>query len=228
VNGNPLDNPFWAALGTHHAHLAITGDGAARYPADIAPFAGFRTGEAREVAELGRLIAPGESVYLIGVVPELGAAWTVQSGVALPQMVCDSPVPERDGPEWIELTSAAHRADMLALTGLVYPGFFRARTYQMGRYVGIYDSGRLVAMAGERLRVDGFQEISAVCTHPEFLGRGYAHRLIAEVSNAARARGFTPFLHLYRDNARALSLYERLGFVVRTELPFCRVTRNAE
>jgi predicted GNAT family acetyltransferase len=96
----------------------------------------------------------------------------------------------------------------------------------MGRYVGIYDGGRLVAMAGERLRIDGYQEISAVCTHPDFLGRGYAHRLIAEVSNAARARGFTPFLHLYRDNVRAMSLYERLGFVIRTELPFCRVTRN--
>jgi ribosomal protein S18 acetylase RimI-like enzyme len=226
VNENPLDNPFWAALSTHHAKLAIAGDGAARYPADIAPFAGVRTGAAREVTELERLIAPGESVYLNGVVPELGAAWTVQSGVALPQMVCDSPVPDRDGPEWVELTSAAHRADMLALTALVFPGFFRARTYQMGRYVGIYDSGRLVAMAGERLRIDGYQEISAVCTHPEFLGRGYAHRLIAEVSNAARARGFTPFLHLYRDNVRAMSLYERLGFVIRAELPFCRVTRN--
>jgi predicted GNAT family acetyltransferase len=96
----------------------------------------------------------------------------------------------------------------------------------MGRYIGIYDGNRLVAMAGERLRVDGYQEISAVATHPEFTGRGYAQRLVAEISNAARARGFMPFLHVYRENVRAVSVYERLGFTVRKELPFLHVTRR--
>lgn len=227
MNDHPLENPFWSALSTHHAKLAVMGESAGRYPADIAPFAGVATGAASEVAELARLVNPGESLYLLGLIPELGKGWTVKTLSLLPQMVCDGTVPERDGPEWVELTSDAQRADMLGLTALVFPGFFRPRTHSMGRYVGIYDGARLVAMAGERLRVNGYQEISAVCTHPDYLGRGYAHRLIAEVSNAARARGFTPFLHLYRDNVRAMSLYERLGFVLRKDLPFCLATRNA-
>jgi GNAT superfamily N-acetyltransferase len=226
MNGNALDNPIWSALSTHHAELAVRAGEAGRYPADIAPFAGVGRNEASAAVELARVVNPGESLYLLGVLPELGAEWTVKTFALLPQMVCDTPVPERGGPEWIELTEA-HRADMLGLTALVFPGFFRARTPQMGRYVGIYDGGRLVAMAGERLRVDGYQEISAVCTHPEFVGRGYAQHLIAVVSNAARARGFMPFLHLYRDNKRAMSVYEHLGFVIRRELPFCLATRNA-
>ena len=226
MNVTALDNPIWSALSTRHAKLALRAGDSARYPADIAPFAGVPSDAASAAVELGRVVNPGESLYLLGVWPEFGSHWTVKTFALLPQMVCDGVVPERAGPDWIELTEA-HRPDMLALTALVFPGFFRARTPEMGRYVGIYDGERLVAMTGERLRVDGYQEISAVCTHPEYLGRGYAQRLIAVVSNAARARGFTPFLHLYRDNARAMSVYEHLGFVIRRELPFCLATRNA-
>lgn len=225
MNSSPLENPFWSALSTHHANLAIADELARRYPADIAPFAGVVTSDARAVAQLERLVSAGESLYLLGLVPELGPAWTVQRRSSLPQMVCAEPIEVRPGPDWVELNDA-HRADMLALTALVFPGFFRARTLLMGRYIGIYDGGRLVAMAGERLRVDGYQEISAVCTHPDYAGRGYAQRLVTEVSNAARARGFTPFLHVYRENERAVSVYERLGFAVRKELPLWHVTRE--
>lgn len=228
MNVNALDNPNWAAASTHHSHLTVRDGEAARYPADIAPFAGVASTSPGAVQALRGLVSPGESVYLLGLTPELGAGWTVKTFATLPQMVCEKPVPERDGPAWVEMTTDAHRADMVGLTALVFPGFFRPRTYTMGRYVGIYDGARLVAMAGERLRVDGHQEISAVCTHPDYLGRGYAQRLIAVVSNGARERGFMPFLHLYRDNTRAMSVYEHLGFVVRRELPFCLATRTEE
>jgi ribosomal protein S18 acetylase RimI-like enzyme len=225
MTAQPLENPFWAAISTHHRPLAAMDDLAGRYLPDVAPFAGVATRDARAVGQLERLVNPGESVYLLGLVPELGPGWTVGNSASLPQMVCESPIPEVPGPQWVELTET-HRADMVTLTALVFPGFFRARTREMGRYIGIYDGDRLVAMAGERLRVNGYQEISAVCTHPEFTGRGYAQRLVAEISNAARARGFTPFLHVYRENVRAISVYERLGFTVRKELPFCLVTRQ--
>jgi ribosomal protein S18 acetylase RimI-like enzyme len=225
MTAQPLENPFWAALSTHHAKLSTVDERAGRYLSDVAPFAGVRTDDARAVAQLERLVSPGESVYLLGLVPELGPAWTVQKRASLPQMVCDSAITVAPGPQWIELTET-HRADMVELTTLVFPGFFRARTQEMGRYIGIYDGSRLVAMSGERLRVDGYQEISAVCTHPDYTGRGYAQRLVAEISNAARARGFIPFLHVYRENVRAVSVYERLGFAVRKELPFCLVTRE--
>jgi GNAT superfamily N-acetyltransferase len=227
MSTQPLENPFWAAVSTHHAKLAKRDELAGRYLAEVAPFAGVATLDARAVRQLERLVNPGESVYLLGLVPELGDGWKVQARHSLPQMVCASPIAVVPGPPWVELTDS-NRADMLELMTLVFPGFFRERTREMGRYIGIYDGNRLVAMTGERLRVDGYQEISAVCTHPEYTGRGYAQRLVAEVSNAARARGFIPFLHVYRENVRAVSVYEKLGFTVRKELPFCSVTRLGE
>lgn len=225
MTAQPLENPFWAAISTHHAKLAVVENLAGRYLADVAPFAGVRTQDAGAVAQLERMVKPGDSIFLMGLVPELGPSWTVNKRASLPQMVCDSPIAMPPGPQWIELTQT-HGEDMLALMTQVFPGFFRSRTREMGRYIGIYDGPRLVAMAGERLRVDGYQEISAVATHPDYTGRGYAQQLVAEISNAARARGFTPFLHVYRENVRAMSVYERLGFVVRKELPFCHVTRQ--
>jgi predicted GNAT family acetyltransferase len=132
--------------------------------------------------------------------------------------------PVTQGPE-ITALSAPHVADMLALTALVFPGFFRGRTIAMGRYIGIYHGAQLAAMAGERMRLDGYTEISAVCTHPDFVGRGYAQRLVSLLSNACFERGDTPFLHVYRHNTRAMSVYERLGYAVRTDVPLCSVTR---
>ncbi len=225
MSTQPLENPFWAAVSTHHRSLAVMDELAGRYMPEIAPFAGVASLDARALSQLEQLVKPGESIFLCGLVPELGSGWTVASRHSLPQMVCEAPIPVVPGPDWVELTEA-HRADMVALMTLVFPGFFRTRTPEMGRYIGIYQGDRLVAMAGERLRVDGYQEISAVATHPEFTGRGYAQRLVAEISNAARARGFLPFLHVYRENVRAVSVYERLGFTVRRELPFLHVTRR--
>ena len=113
----------------------------------------------------------------------------------------------------------AQSDDMLELTALVFPGFFRPRTLEMGEYLGIYHGSRLAAMAGERMRLDGFQELSAVCTHPDYTGRGYAQRLLSLLCRRAFERGFTPFLHVYADNARAIGVYRRLGFEDRKLLP---------
>ena len=101
---------------------------------------------------------------------------------------------------------------MIELTALTKPGPFGPRTHELGTYVGIRDGGKLVAMAGERLKVPGYTEVSAVCTHPDHLGKGYARVLMKEVMRAIRERGETPFLHVRGDNARAIALYERLGF----------------
>jgi predicted GNAT family acetyltransferase len=112
---------------------------------------------------------------------------------------------------------------MLELTALVYPEFFRTRTLELGAYSGIYQNGRLAAMAGERMYLTGYREISAVCTHPDFTGRGFAAALVAQVTNAILERNEVPFLHVSRDNLRAKSLYERLGFIARCELPLWAV-----
>ena len=190
-----LDNPFWSSLQTRHRHLALCAGDAARYPAEFAPFLGVASAGADIADALAMLVAADESVYLIGTVPRAPSGWTLEAFRPLAQMICTAPIPLVDGPEVIELT-AADRADVLALTALVYPHYFRPRTMELGRYFGIYQGSALAAMAGERLGMDGLQEISAICTHPDFNGCGYAQRLTALLTNDNLERGRTPFLHV--------------------------------
>jgi ribosomal protein S18 acetylase RimI-like enzyme len=218
MTANTLDNPVWHSLTTQHAALAIAATGAAKYPPTIAPFAAVGDVPDRAALQLTSLIEDGESVYLVGVAPEPPPRWSLEPQKPCVQMICYTPPAEIPGPPVTEM-SALQRDDMLALTALVFPGFFRPRTLEMGRYLGIYDDGRLAAMAGERMRLDGFQEISAVCTHPAYTGRGYAQRLVSLVCRDAFERGFVPFLHVYQDNVRAIAVYRQLGFTDRINMP---------
>jgi ribosomal protein S18 acetylase RimI-like enzyme len=214
-----LDNPVWHSLTTRHAGLAITAEGAARYPADIVPFAGIGEPTHRAGDQLTSLIEDAESVFIVGVAPAPPPGWRLEPRKPVLQMICDTRMPEVPGPAVTTMT-AAEVPDMVALTELVFPGFFRPRTLEMGSYYGIYDGRRLAAMAGERMRLDGYQELSAVCTHPQYTGRGYAQRLLSILCNSAFDRGFAPFLHVYTDNARAIGVYRRMSFVDRAVLPF--------
>ena len=213
-----LDNPVWHSLRTQHAALAITAADAAKYPPAVAPFAAVADAPGRSANQLASLVGDSESVYLVGVAPEPPAGWVLEQGKPCLQMICHAPPAEVPGPPVTEM-SALQRDDMLALTALVFPGFFRPRTLEMGRYLGIYDGRRLAAMAGERMRLDGFQEISAVCTHPDYTGRRYAQRLVSLASRSAYERGFVPFLHVYHDNVRAIGVYRQLGFIDRMNMP---------
>ncbi|GAB3743945.1 GNAT family N-acetyltransferase [Lysobacter olei] len=219
-----LDNPFWSSLQTRHAHVAQRADGVARFPAEVAPFLGVAEGGLNADEALGTLVAPGESVYLLGVTPQVPEGWTLEPFGPLAQMVCEVPLDVVAGPQIIPL-SDVHRADVLALTALVYPHYFRARTMELGRYFGIYEGDRLAAIIGERLGTDQHVEMSAICTHPDFLGRGLASRLTAFLTNDTLARGATPFLHVSPANTRAKALYEHLGYRVRAELPFFALRR---
>jgi predicted GNAT family acetyltransferase len=224
---HPLDNPVWSSLSTRQAALAVMLGKAGRYAAQVAPFAAVSSPEPEASVELETLINGGESVYFVGISPDLGRGWTVEPHGTIPQLLCDTPAIVRAGPDPVTLTEA-QRSDMLGLTALVFPGFFRSRTIEMGHYYGIYHGRVLAAMAGERMHLDGYQEISAVCTHPEFIGRGYAQRLVALVTNSILERGITPFLHVHKNNTRALSLYEHLGFRTRTEVGLWHVTRDRQ
>jgi ribosomal protein S18 acetylase RimI-like enzyme len=229
MDDSGLDNPFFSSLRTRHHRLALGSGGVLRYPREYAPFLGVANAGANVDAALAALVAPDETVLLLGVAPKPSDAWRLESEETLAQMVRESPLPVADGPEIIEL-GASHRADVLALTALVYPHYFRPRTMEMGRYFGILARGadgdmRLAAMIGERLGTDTHTEMSAICTHPEFTGRGYASRLVAFLTNATLARGHTPFLHVSPANARAKALYERLGYRLRREIPFWSLQR---
>ncbi len=224
-NHRALDNPFWSALDSIHREVALHHGEVARYPAEYAPFLGVAGADADVVPALEALVAPGETVLLLGVAPtRLPAGWRLQALGDLAQMVCDAPIDLVDGPGVIELTQV-HRADVLALTALVYPHYFRPRTMELGRYFGIYREGRLAAMIGERLGSRSQREMSAICTHPDFNGLGYARRLTALLNNDTLAQGRLPFLHVSRENTRALRMYQQLGYRVRRDIPFWSLTR---
>lgn len=219
-----LDNPFWSSLASIHSALALRAGDVARYPPQYAPFLSVVAARADVASALKALVAPGESVYLLGFVPQVPDGWRLQAFRPLAQMVCEAPTRPRDGPPIIEL-SDVHRADVLALTALVYPHYFRERTMEMGRYFGLYEDGCLAAMIGERLGTESAQELSAICTHPDFAGRGYARRLTAMLTNDIQRQGRLPFLHVSHENPRAKNLYEQLGFRPRRDIPFWSLQR---
>jgi ribosomal protein S18 acetylase RimI-like enzyme len=222
---HPLDNPVWSSLTTAQSGFASGSDRARRYSPDVAPFLAVDERDPDEDAAAA-LVEANERVYFAGVAPELSSRWDVKYASSVVQMVCDRPAEPSDETVGVTTLSEEHLDDVLGLTALVYPEFFRRRTPILGTYLGIFQDGRLASMAGERMRPQGYQEISAVCTHPDFTGRGYAARLITALSRAASSRGVTPFLHAGRHNVRALALYERLGFRERKDIGLWSVTKR--
>lgn len=219
-----LDNPIWESLISRHRSLAQRQGDVACYPAQVAPFLGVPADGLDVSAALEALVPGGDTVLLLGRTPAVSESWRLEKLAMLAQMVCPARMAEVDGPGIIELTDA-HRADVLALTALVYPHYFRPRTMELGRYFGIYQEGRLAAIIGERMGMDDWQEISAVCTHPDFNGRGYARRLLVWLSNDVIERGRTPFLHVSHENQRAKQLYEQNGYRDRPDIPFWSLRR---
>lgn len=222
---NDLDNPIHAALRTRHAALACGDPVVCRYPADVAPFLGVADIDADIGPQLDALVPAGDSAYLLGVAPRPPAGWRLETFPALAQMVCDTPLQVPEGPEVTPL-DASHRSEVLALTALVYPHYFRPQTMRLGRYFGIHVEGRLAAMIGERLGSTDTREMSAICTHPDFLGRGYARRLTAMLVNDTLAQGHLPFLHVSYANPRAHGLYVDMGFRLRRDIGFWALSRD--
>ncbi|HEY2394611.1 MAG TPA: GNAT family N-acetyltransferase [Rudaea sp.] len=223
---HPLDNPVWSSLTTRHAALARRTVHAARYPAEVAPFAAVDAFDADAAGQMATLMQAGETVLFVGPSPPFAAGWRIEPLEHIAQMTCGSRLAVPDGPEVIAL-GATHTADVLELTSRVYPHYFRSRTVDMGRYFGIYDGTKLAAITGERMRLDGHVELSAICTDPGYTGRGYAQRLVALLANDILDRGDVPFLHVSHRNARAKALYEYLGFRRRVDIALLSAQREA-
>lgn len=219
-------NPAWHALQTVHRDLAISAGDACRYPAEVTPYAAVSAPTGKALRDLYGLLESGDAVWLVGgPYPLLEELEVVDTLVCL-QMALPDHVPlEPPSPDLVPL-AGANAAEMVALTDLAFPGFFRPQTHRMGRYYGIRHAGELIAMAGERLQLPGYPEISGVCTHPEHRGKGLAAGLIRQLMLDHRRDGLTSWLHVAGTNQRAIDLYLRLGFVIAREAPFTQVTRR--
>lgn len=221
-----LDSPFWTCLATRHAHLALGSALARRYPPEISILAGLSGVAPANVTALASLVDLGDDVALVGShVPELPAIWEVLHASELTQLVRTERSPLPEGDVDVVVLTPSDVPEMLALVELTHPGPFRTRTIELGTYIGIRERGRLVAMAGERTWIGDFREVSAVCTHPEAQGRGYARALIGRVVNRMLRAGQTPFLHAESNNEVAIDVYRRLGFVRRTRFPLLQAKR---
>ncbi|MGW0816645.1 GNAT family N-acetyltransferase [Streptomyces viridiviolaceus] len=218
---HPLDNAAWAALTGPHAHFAERVGRAARYPSDVAVFAALADpADPAAWADLHRLAGPAAAVAVPGAdgVPE---GWRTSDAVPGVQLV-DTALRAEPDPEAVPL-GPADVPEILELVARTRPGPFLPRTVLLGTYLGIRHRGRLIALAGERLRLPGWTEISAVCTDPDHRGRGLATRLVRAVAAGIRERGDTPFLHAAASNTRAIGLYESLGFTLRRRTTFLEV-----
>ena len=207
-----LDNIMWNCLSGPHAHFAAGAGAVRRYSHGFSPIVGCEDPERPDFATLANYCGPGESFYLhiwSGAAP---AGWRVEKEAQMYKMVWDAPVPESDGAPDAILLRPEHAAQAMELAKLTNPGPFGIRTPELGEYFGYFDGGRLVAMAGERMCAGHLHEISGICTHPDFQGRGLARKLTLKLVRRQIQRGKTPFLHVMSHNAPARALYAKMGF----------------
>ncbi|WP_342087993.1 GNAT family N-acetyltransferase [Dyadobacter sp. OTU695] len=216
-----LDNPAWHALRTHNRALGHVQDGSAYFLPEVSPFAAVEGPALEGLPALYEAIPFDHNIIFVSnenvAIPH---PWELLAVVPGYQMLYHGLAgPVSDGPPVVPLTTA-HVPEMIALTSLTAPGPFSTETIRFGHYEGIFDDGRLVAMAGQRMHPEGHAEISAVCTHPNHLGKGYARHLLLRQVNRIQQNGEQPFLHVKADNKRAIGVYESLGFTIRTEIFF--------
>jgi GNAT superfamily N-acetyltransferase len=219
-----LDNPAWHALAESHSHFAIGTGKVKRYRTDIVAFAAFSS-DSNTLSELTDLIAINESIFLIGDLPKLPSNFMIEGVLPCAQMIIHSPITP-PLPEPIETLDQKDDDEITALITLVQPGYYKSGTRLMGDYFGIRQHGKLVAITGERMRMNELTEVSAVVTHPDFTGRKYAQQLVTQVVNKNLSAGIVPFLHVAETNQRAISIYEHLGFTKRRTINFTKIKRK--
>jgi GNAT superfamily N-acetyltransferase len=223
-------NAIWHALHTSHQNLAMSHGLALKYPADIAPFACLAENSEAAQRDLQTFMEPGETTYVMGDAPPATEALLYRGVTPCLQMAFpqELPTPAVRAPLPIAPLTCADAPAMVELTNVAFPGFFRARTCVMGSYFGIWDPaqpGHLLAMAGERLTLDPYREISGVCTHPDHRGQGHGAALTAHVLAHQRGRHARSVLHVVSTNQGAISLYHRLGFDTLREVNLHRLKR---
>lgn len=235
-----LDDPVWHALTGPHRRFAVKPNDveeeaarAYRYRADVAPFAALRdVTDVRAWRELAGLCGPqGRAALEASGCPAAISApahWTLTNVFLLAQMIApaDAVTPGASPAETVVALGTRDATEMITLAELTRPGPFGALTVELGGYLGVRRAGRLVAMAGRRMHLPGWIEISAVCTHPDHRGQGLSRMLTAAVETAIRRQGHRAFLHVLHENTAAIQLYRGLGFTTRADMTITVVRRD--
>lgn len=216
TGNHKLDNPVWYSVSETHKSFGIDFGTTKFYHPDYCPFGGFVTADAIEnsITEYAKL---ANNFFIIGQKPIVPDNLKLNNELICLQMIIHDKI-ELHFEDQIVKLKEEHLDDLLGLVKIVYPEYFKKKTAELGNYYGIYKNNQLVAITGERMQMNEYIEVSAVITHPEHTGKGYAKQLAAHTVNTIFEQNKTPFLHVAESNIGAVKLYENLGFHTRTKI----------
>lgn len=221
---NKLDNPVWNSLSESHQKFALNYSGVQFYDPDYCPFGGFvKLEDTLEATTVYASLC--DNFFIVGEKPNLPDTLKIIKELVCLQMIIHEKVQLSFENEIIRLTEE-HKEELLNLVNLVQPGYFKSNTFLLGSYYGIFINGKLVSIAGERMKMNNFTEVSAIITHPDHTGKGYAKQLTSHVVNNIFDEGKIPFLHVVESNLGAIKLYEKLGFITRRKMSFWNISKN--
>jgi len=224
IQENKLDNPVWNSLSEVHSAFAIDYNGTKFYNPDYCPFGGFINSESTLEASNQYSVAT-ENFFIVGEEPEISNSLKIVKELVCLQMIVYNKIELSITHEIVKLTEE-HNEELVQLVNLVQPGYFKNKTAELGNYYGIFKENQLVAITGERMKMNDFTEVSAIITHPDHTGKGYAKQLIAHCVNNIFNENKTPYLHVVESNIGAIGLYEKLGFVTRRKMSFWNISKN--
>ena len=216
-----LDNPVWFSLSETHQNFAVDYGSVKFYHPDYCPFGGFEKGNAiaNSIDEYSAMV---DSFFIVGEKPELSNLLKLNKELVCLQMIVCNPIDIAINDPIVKLTDE-HIDALYELVNLVQPGYFKKKTALLGNYYGIFKNEELVSVTGERIQMNDFIEVSAVVTHPNHTGKGYAKQLVTHTVNEIFKQNKIPYLHVIEDNIGAIQLYEKLGFTIRRKISFWNI-----
>jgi GNAT superfamily N-acetyltransferase len=219
-----LDNPVWFSVSETHQSFVVEYGSVKFYHPDYCPFGGFEKVKAiaKSIDEYSVMV---DSFFIVGEKPELSNLLKLNKELVCLQMIVYNPIDIAIYDPIVKLT-VEHIDVLYELVNLVQPGYFKKKTALLGNYYGIFKNEELVSVTGERMQMNDFIEVSAVVTHPNHTGKGYAKQLVIHTVNEIFKQNKIPYLHVIEDNKGAIQLYEKLGFTIRRKISFWNITKQ--